>query len=149
MHNDSRIASILRGAQRQIEQHCIIEGIPFKMFLDGRKERDCIFDIKSTKDAQIDRFVWDIRKYHYDLQGAVYTSNPDNILEQQYYIIACEKETEHYSIIKLENELEKGEQKLDKILKKYKAIQQRLEIGDTSVLLESYRSENNDGIFVC
>jgi PDDEXK-like domain of unknown function (DUF3799) len=149
MHNDSRIAQLLNGAQRQVEQHCIIQDIPFKMFLDGRQERDSLFDIKSTKDAQIERFVWDIRKYHYDLQGAIYTENPDNVLEQHYYIIACEKETEHYSIIKLENELEKGRQKLDKILRKYKAIQRALEIGDTSVLIQSYYSDASDGIFMC
>jgi len=50
---------------------------------------------------------------------------------------------------KLEQELEKGEIKLQKILKKYRQIQQRLEIGDTSVLLESYRSDASDGIFIC
>jgi len=68
LRND-KVSSILENSQKEVSYFGTYRDLPFRVKVDI-DNGDRIVDLKTTSD--INGFKWDAKKYHYDLQAALY-----------------------------------------------------------------------------
>lgn len=111
----SEVTNLLKGAEFEVPQASMIEGLPFRGKADVLNG-NIIIDLKTTGD--ISKFKWSAKHFSYDLQAALYTKMFD---ADAFIFVVVDKDTKDIMICDCSDEfMRTGLQKLDRAIEQYK-----------------------------
>jgi len=108
----------LTGEKEKLVKGSIL-GVPFKGYIDNNGI-DFVTDIKSTPDLNPNKFYWSIKKYQYELQGAIYA---EMAKKKKFYILGVSSANGLSRVFNLTDHLPIGRDKLERVIKRYKHLQ--------------------------
>lgn len=111
----SEVTSLLQGAEFEVPQAKMIDGLPFRGKADILKD-NVIIDLKTTSD--ITKFRWSAKHFSYDLQAALYLK----MFEADAFIfVVVDKDSKDIMICDCSDEfINNGLVKLDRAIEQYK-----------------------------
>ena len=111
----SEVTSLLQGAEFEVPQAKMIDGLPFRGKADILKD-NVIIDLKTTSD--ITKFRWSVKHFSYDLQAALYLK----MFEADAFIfVVVDKDSKDIMICDCSDEfINNGLVKLDRAIGQYK-----------------------------
>ena len=111
----SEVTSLLQGAEFEVPQAKMIDGLPFRGKADILKD-NVIIDLKTTSD--ITKFRWSAKHFSYDLQAALYLK----MFEADAFIfVVVDKDSKDIMICDCSDEfINNGLVKLDRAIGQYK-----------------------------
>ena len=111
----SEVTSLLQGAEFEVPQAKMIDGLPFRGKADILKD-NVIIDLKTTSD--ITKFRWSAKHFSYDLQAALYLK----MFEADAFIfVVVDKDSKDIMICDCSDEfINNGLVKLNRAIEQYK-----------------------------
>lgn len=111
----SEVTKLLQGAEFEVPQASMIEGLPFRGKADVLNG-NVIIDLKTTGD--ITKFRWSAKHFSYDLQAALYMKMFD---ADAFIFVVVDKDTKDIMICDCSDEfIRTGLHKLDMAIEQYK-----------------------------
>ena len=111
----SEVTKLLQGAEFEVPQASMIEGLPFRGKADVLNG-NVVIDLKTTGD--ITKFRWSAKHFSYDLQAALYMKMFD---ADAFIFVVVDKDTKDIMICDCSDEfIRTGLQKLDRAIEQYK-----------------------------
>ena len=111
----SEVTDLLKGAEFEVPQASMIDGLPFRGKADILNG-NVIIDLKTT--ADITKFRWSAKHFSYDLQAALYTKMFD---ADAFIFVVVDKNTKDIMICDCSDEfMRTGLEKLEMAIERYK-----------------------------
>ena len=111
----SEVTSLLQGAEFEVPQAKMIDGLPFRGKADILKD-NVIIDLKTTSD--ITKFRWSAKHFSYDLQAALYLKMFE---ADEFIFVVVDKDSKDIMICDCSDEfINNGLVKLDRAIEQYK-----------------------------
>ena len=111
----SEVTKLLQGAEFEVPQASMIEGLPFRGKADVLNG-NVVIDLKTTGD--ITKFRWSAKHFSYDLQAALYMKMFD---ADAFIFVVVDKDTKDIMICDCSDEfIRTGLHKLDMAIEQYK-----------------------------
>ena len=111
----SEVTDLLKGAEFEVPQASMIDGLPFRGKADILNG-NVIIDLKTTGD--ITKFRWSAKHFSYDLQAALYTKMFD---ADAFIFVVVDKNTKDIMICDCSDEfMRTGLEKLEMAIERYK-----------------------------
>ena len=111
----SEVTSLLQGAEFEVPQAKMIDGLPFRGKADILKD-NVIIDLKTTSD--ITKFRWSAKHFSYDLQAALYLKMFE---ADEFIFVVVDKDSKDIMICDCSDEfINNGLVKLDRAIGQYK-----------------------------
>ena len=111
----SEVTSLLQGAEFEVPQAKMIDGLPFRGKADILKD-NVIIDLKTTSD--IAKFRWSAKHFSYDLQAALYLKMFE---ADEFIFVVVDKDSKDIMICDCSDEfINNGLVKLDRAIEQYK-----------------------------
>ena len=111
----SEVTDLLKGAEFEVPQASMIDGLPFRGKADILNG-NVIIDLKTT--ADITKFRWSAKHFSYDLQAALYTKLFD---ADAFIFVVVDKNTKDIMICDCSDEfMRTGLEKLEMAIERYK-----------------------------
>ena len=111
----SEVTSLLNGAEFEVPQAKMIDGLAFRGKADILKD-NVIIDLKTTSD--ITKFRWSAKHFSYDLQAALYLKMFD---VDEFIFVVVDKDSKDIMICDCSDEfINNGLIKLDRAIEQYK-----------------------------
>tara|TARA_R110001592_G_scaffold18369_2_gene76350 strand:- start:897 stop:1661 length:765 start_codon:yes stop_codon:yes gene_type:complete len=111
----SEVTDLLKGAEFEVPQASMIDGLPFRGKADVLNG-NVIIDLKTT--ADISKFRWSAKHFSYDLQASLYTKMFD---ADAFIFIVVDKNTKDIMICDCSDEfMRTGLEKLEMAIERYK-----------------------------
>ena len=111
----SEVTDLLKGAEFEVPQASMIDGLPFRGKADILNG-NVIIDLKTT--ADITKFRWSAKHFSYDLQAALYTKLFD---ADAFIFVVVDKNTKDIMVCDCSDEfMRTGLEKLEMAIERYK-----------------------------
>ena len=111
----SEVTSLLQGAEFEVPQAKMIDGLPFRGKADILKD-NVVIDLKTTSD--ITKFRWSAKHFSYDLQAALYLKMFE---ADEFIFVVVDKDSKDIMICDCSDEfINNGLVKLDRAIEQYK-----------------------------
>ena len=117
MHRNNEAMELIDGAEYEVPQIQMIDGIPIRGKADILLNGNHIIDIKTTSD--IGGFQWSAKRFGYDLQAYLYLQLFPEV--ERFTFLCIDKKTKDIGIYECSDEfLEGGKEKLERGIREYR-----------------------------